>query len=195
MGGRNDGHPYIGPRSFSTPDLLATAENSGWPQIHGSATPSSISHNIRQPNPGQHIFIPAVSQQSYTQPPIDTYITAPQQPFDPFDTSEYWSLVQSQLPTTPTFVFPMHETSNYPSPRSEGSRSARAGSQCGVFMASNLSPKIPQDTSPTSERSAESRGDGASIQELPRNSEGQLYCDLGTCTADPQVFTRKCEWK
>ena len=192
MGGRNDGHPYIIPRSFSTPDLLATAENSGWPQIHGSATPHSISHNIRQPNPGQHIFIP---QPSYTQPPIDTYIAAPQQSFDPFDTSEYWSLVQSRFPTTPTLVFPMHETSNYPSPRSEGSRSARAGSQCGLFMASNISAKIPQDTSPTSERSAGSRGDGASIQELPRNSEGQLYCDLGTCATDPEVFTRKCEWK
>ena len=197
MNGRTEGNPYIIPSPSSTSTLFATVEVSGWPRISGSATtPSNISHrqNVWQPNSGHDEFIPAAPRVSYTQPPVVTYVGGLQQPFNQPDTPEYWSLGTQPFQNTLGLEFPMHDTTNYPSPRSEGSRSTPTIPRCPPFMAPNLSPRIPQDTSPTSERSSGSQRDSSGNQEPSRDRDGRLYCDIGECATDPKTFPRKCEW-
>ena len=85
---------------------------------------------------------------------------------------------------------PMHN--NYPSPQcSEGSDRA---SSLRSSTPINLNPGNSNNISPTTERSLDTHHEGRSIQEPPRNAQGEIHCSHAECSAKNLIFSRKCEW-
>ncbi|MCJ1381823.1 hypothetical protein MMC17_004934 [Xylographa soralifera] len=189
-GRRPTSNPYITSPS-SSPSGTLVGPIPTWPQFPGFiGTTHNVSHNDWQPRDNQINISTSTSQQSYPALPIIPYATDYPVLSASTDSSDIWDY-PSNLPPRNLRV-PMQNSQDYPSPHSDGSD--RASSLCSV-MPSNLSPALPQATSPSTEGNLSRRQSNNTTDDpLPRNSQGQIICDRSDCTFLPRTFTRKCEW-
>ena len=189
---RPTSNPYISSPS-SSPSGTLIAPISTWPQFPSFiGTTHNVSHsNAWQPRGNQISISTSASQQPYPALSIIPYATDYQLLSASTDTSDIWDY-PSNLPLRRNLRVPMQNSQDYPSPHSDGSD--RASSLCSV-MPSNLSPALPQATSPSTEGNLSRRqSNNTSDDAPPRNNQGQIVCDHSDCTLLPQTFARKCEW-
>ncbi|MCJ1432764.1 hypothetical protein MMC27_002121 [Xylographa pallens] len=190
-GRRPTSHPYISSPS-SSPSRTLVDPIPTWPQYQGFiGTTHNVSHNDWQPRDNQINISTSTSQQSYPALSIIPYATDYPLLSASTDTSDIWDY-PSNLPPRRNLRVPMQNSQDYPSPHSDGSD--RASSLCSV-MPSNLSPALPQATSPSTEGNLSRRQSNNTTEDPPpRNNQGQIICDHSDCSLLTQTFTRKCEW-
>ena len=184
-------HPYISSPSSSPSGALIDPATT-WPQFQGFiGTTHNVSHNDWQPRDDQINISTSASQQSYPALSIIPYTTDLQLSSASTDNSDFWDY-PSNLPPGINLRVPMQNSQDYPSPHSDGSD--RASSLCSV-MPSNLSPALPQATSPSTDGNLSLRQSNITTDDAPpRNDHGQIICDHPDCALLPQTFARKCEW-
>ena len=190
-GRRPTGHPYITSPS-SSPSGTLVHPIPTWPQYQGFiGTTHNVSHNDWQPRDDQINISTSTSQQSFPARSIISYATDYPLLSASTDISDIWDY-PSNLPPRRNLRVPMQNSKDYPSPHSDGSDCA--SSLCSV-MPSNLSPALPQATSPSTEGNLSRRQSNNTTDERPpRNDQGQIICDHSDCTLLPLTFARKCEW-
>ncbi|MCJ1281451.1 hypothetical protein MMC26_000770, partial [Xylographa opegraphella] len=188
---RPTSHPYITSPS-SSPSGNLIDPTSTWPQLQGFiGSNHNVSHNDWQPRDNQINISTSASQQSYPALSIIPYATDYQLLSASTDASDIWDY-PSDLPPRRNLRVPMQNSQDYPSPHSDGSD--RASSLCSV-MPPNLSPALPQATSPSTDGNLSRRqSNNTNDDPPPRNSQGQIICDRSDCTLPPPTFARKCEW-
>lgn len=88
------------------------------------------------------------------------------------------------------------DNATYPmSPPSERHRSASIATSASPVASIIPSPIMSTSQSPqTSETSARQQLAVPRAQELPRNEQGEIYCNHEDCSGNPPVFRRRCEW-
>ena len=86
------------------------------------------------------------------------------------------------------------DSSDYPSPRSEG-----PGGPTAILVAAHDSfspaPKMADQISTNFVEGTRPRLSVRRTREPPKNTAGQIYCDHPDCQPTPSVFRRPCEWK
>ena len=190
-GRRPISHPFITLPS-SSPSGTLVDPVSTWPQFPGFiGTTHNVSHNDWQPGDNQINISTSAPQQSYRALPIIPYATDYPLLSASTDTSDNWDYI-SNLPPRRNLRVPMSNSQGLPSPHSDGSD--RASSLCSV-VPSNLSPALPQATSPSTEGNLSGRQSNNTADDPPpRNTQGQIICEHSDCILLPQTFARKCEW-
>ncbi|KAL9607730.1 MAG: hypothetical protein Q9167_007381 [Letrouitia subvulpina] len=184
------------------PVIVGSSGSTSGPESHPSqrhSAPSAISTLDSEPNLwqrpqprlGQHSQqIPStvsVSQRVGNNNQLDTH--------DPLLSQENPQKNRGFTRHSTNLRLPMGiDSQHYPSPHSDVSRDETKSSCFSVLPSSDVSPSRMFGALPSTTSQKPHPDSGKRTQEPPRNALGHITCSHPTCTNDPPVFSRKCEW-
>lgn len=187
--------PYV-------PSELFAASTGTWPYVPNSNSPSIFVDTATSPTwqLSTNFPIPFTetphSIESFS--PVESYVTPSGRP-------QYQQ--QLQTPSTQSigstlstlgYSLPLElqtDMQNYPSPQYSDVSGPTFAAHQTIMQGPIMSPSIPVATSPSLDRSSESRQSSHKSPGPTRNTDGLLFCNHPEHGYNAPTFARKCEWR